>query len=132
MSTLRDDLLPVLRDGRQLIQDFGLRPYRLIVRTRTWSGGSVRMGTSTDSDLEILPRPKVEETNGDKELRVSKIDLGLYTSSQLVPTDSAAVEWYYVVIGPNGSHDYTCSHIDTSPRFGFSMQLTALDRSRPF
>jgi len=132
MSTLRDDLLPVLRDGRQLIQDLGLRPYRVVVRTRTWSGSKVRLGTPTDSDLEIVPRPKVTEKDGDALLSVEKIDLGTYTLSQLNPSDVAGVEFYYSVTGPNGEFPYSLKSIDTSPRFGFRMILETLNRKRPF
>ena len=135
MSTLRDDLLPIVQDGRALIQDFGLRQSRLVLRTRTWSTGEVRFGTSTDVDLEILPRPRIKET-GDEVLKVDRITpqntSGGYTMAQLNPPDTAGVEIIYVVTAPNGTKDYSLAAIEDKGNFGYSMLLNPLNRPRPF
>lgn len=57
--TLRDDILPVVDEMRQIPDDLGLRRYSLTMRMRRWSGGKPGLGSPTDTDLEILPRPKV-------------------------------------------------------------------------
>lgn len=57
--TLRDDLIPVVDDARQLIDDMGLRRFVVVVRKRTWSGGQLGLGTATNVDLTLAPKPKV-------------------------------------------------------------------------
>ena len=59
--TLRDDLVPVIDESRQLVAELGLRAYSVVVRTRTWSGGEPGLGTATDEDLVLAPTPKVSE-----------------------------------------------------------------------
>lgn len=58
--TLRDSLIPVVDNARQMVADSGLRPYTVTIRTRVWSGGKIGTGEATDSDLVISPAPKVE------------------------------------------------------------------------
>ena len=135
MSTLRDDLLPIVQDGRALIQDFGLRQSRVVIRTRTWSTGKTRSGTYTDVDLELLPRPRIKET-GDEALNVDRVTpqntSGGYTVAQLNPPDTAGVEIIYVVTAPNGTKDYRLASIEDKGNFGYSMVLIPLNRPRPF
>jgi hypothetical protein len=59
--SIRSDLLSVVDDLRGIpsSSDFDLRRYRVVLRTRTWPGGQPGLGTPTDVDMEILPRPKV-------------------------------------------------------------------------
>lgn len=136
--TLRDDLLPVFNDARELIHDLGLRTSSLTVRTRTWSSGKARMGTSSDSDLVITPRPKIREANGDTELLVGPITPsysgGGYTPTQLnpQPTLVAGQEVLYVVTSPAGTKTYTAASIDTSKSFGYYLKLTGLERKVPY
>jgi len=59
--TLRSDLIPVVDDARELVDDLGLRPYTVAVRTRTWSGGRVGGGTASNADVTLAPRPRVRE-----------------------------------------------------------------------
>lgn len=59
MSTLRDDLLPVFDDLRQLPDQFGLRRYSVVLRTRTWSGGEPGIGSPVDTDTTVTPPPRV-------------------------------------------------------------------------
>src|SRR6185369_1839041 len=105
--TLRTDLLPVFRDARQLVQALGLRSMRVVVRSRVWSGGKVRLGVPTDTDLEILPRPRCKETDAntivvDKvQPKPAGVSFG-YTRQQLRPDDDTATEYYYVVTADDG------------------------------
>lgn len=135
--TLRDDVLPIISAGWGLVEDFGFAPYTVTVRTRTWSGGTVQLGTATVSDLVLSPNPQVEE-NGDAILKVYGITPshagGGYTYAQLRPSESAGAEYYYSVSGPNGTHLYSLDSIDTSETFGaeYTLTLRALTRAMPF
>lgn len=133
--SLRTSLLPVFQDARQLVEGLGLRTCRVIVRVRTWSGGKVRLGTPTDLDTEILPRPRVRETDY-RHIRVDKItpshSAGGYTREQLRPDDVPGTEYYYVVVSPDGvSRNYALENIDTARNFGYELKLIQLDRSAP-
>lgn len=59
-TTLRDDLLPVIDELRQLPNEFGIRRYTVTLRTRTWSGGAVGRGTATAVDAVLFPVPRVQ------------------------------------------------------------------------
>lgn len=59
MSTLRDQLLPVVDQLRALPQQFGIRRYTVTLRTRTWSGDRAGRGTPTDADVVLSPVPRV-------------------------------------------------------------------------
>jgi len=137
MGTVVDDNLPTLNDGRQLLVDFGLRAYRVFVRVRAWSGGEVRLGTPSDTDTEITPRPKVEEVVAGSEYKVSGItpDFGVggYTLADLNPDQSARnVEVFYIVRERDGT-DRECDlfHIDSSGVFGYVLQLRVIERDKP-
>ena len=60
MSTLRDDLIPVIDEGRQLAADLGLRQQSVVVLTRVWTSGTIGKGGYTDGDLVLSPVPKVK------------------------------------------------------------------------
>lgn len=55
--TLRDDLLPVVDVIRGVAGDLALdqRTTQITVRTRVWSGGKVKLGNKTDTNL-VLPQ----------------------------------------------------------------------------
>jgi hypothetical protein len=133
--SLKDDVLPIIRDGWALVSTLGFAPYTVVVRTRTWSGGKVKLGTSTDSDL-TLSSAQVKELGGDRELEVYAITPshsgGGYTPAQLNPTTTAGVEYYYVVTGPNGTHNYTLASIDSGDPVEYKLRLAALTRGVPF
>jgi hypothetical protein len=59
MSTLRDDLLPVIDDIRKLPGEFGLRRYTVTLRRRVWSGTYAGEGSPTDTDTIVSPTPRV-------------------------------------------------------------------------
>lgn len=136
-SLLQNVVTPLLRlpgptsEGGQ----FDVYTASVTVRTRTWSGGEVTLGTATVSDLEIRPRPRVVE-KGDKMLVVGPVvpsnPKGGYTVSQLRPSDVAGVEYYYVVTGANGTNNYTLVDIDTAKAFTYYLTLQALTRGTPF
>jgi len=59
--TFRDDLQPDVDDARGIIDEFGLRPFTVVVRTRTWDGGRPGIRNSTDVDLTLSPVPRVRD-----------------------------------------------------------------------
>lgn len=58
-QSLRDQLLPVINQLRQLPSFFGLRRYTATIRTRTWSGTYLGEGNPTDADVVLTPTPRV-------------------------------------------------------------------------
>lgn len=105
--TLRDDLIPVVDDARSILADLGMRRHTVVLRRRTWSGGVVGSGSTTDLDLELTPAPKVIDLGtrislslpslyefGDK--RVEKIS-ATYSSSTLNPTLEAGQELIWLI-----------------------------------
>lgn len=114
---------------------FDVYTYTVTVRTGTWVSGKVGTGAVTISDLTILPRPRVRE-DGDGSLIVEGIvpsnPKGGYTLAQLRPTTGAGVDYYYVVTGANGTHNYQLVDIDTGKAFLYSLRLKALTRATPF
>jgi hypothetical protein len=105
-------------------------------RVRTWSGGEVRLGTSSDSDTEILPRPWVVESNVGTTAKVGPVvpsnAIGGYTPAQLNPTLSAGQELIYVLTGPAGTRNYALLDIDTQDPFEYYLTLQSLDRVVPY
>jgi hypothetical protein len=134
--SLSDDLLPILDDAWTLVSDLGFSPNSVIVRTRTWDGGEVQLGTPTVTDLQLQPNPPTKELNGDKLLLVGPITpthpTGGYSYAQLRPSDVAGVEYYYIVSGNNGANRYTLKSIDSSESFETMIVLEALERRLPF
>lgn len=131
---LRDDLLPVFEDARQLIQDFGLRRVRIIVRLGAWSTGETHLGALTNTDSEILPRPKVERRGG--ELIVSKITpsfaTGGWEPADLQPAIAAGQDFYLVAIGDDGNQKpYRLKSVNLTKSFGYTLTLEQIDLVEP-
>ena len=128
----------VLTSAQRFIDRLGLRPTAVTIRTRTWSGGDIRLGTSSDSDLVLQPSPKVQD-RGDGTIEIGPIvpqhPRGGYTVAQLNPlpalSESAAVEVYYIVDGPNGTYRYTLLGIDSRKAFRYTLTLKILERAAP-
>ena len=133
--TLRDDLIPCVDSARDIINDFGLRPYVVLMRTRTWSGTQPGDGTATDVDVAIAPVPKVSHPSprliansggtiqeGDR--MVSKISAS-YTEAQLTGNPLAAnAEVWWVIDGDL----YTIVGVPSKKNFEFRMQLRSAAR----
>lgn len=58
-TTLIQDLLQTVDDARGIATDLGIRLYRVFMRVRTWTGATQGIGTFTDVDVELLPRPRI-------------------------------------------------------------------------
>lgn len=59
-NQLVDGLVADIDDLRGLADEFGTRQFRLYAVTRSWDGGEVGEGTSSDDLVEITPPPKAE------------------------------------------------------------------------
>lgn len=60
-DVLVDDLVTDVIDGlrSELHPAFGVRAFRVFTVVRTWSGGAVGRGTSSDVEVELDPQPLV-------------------------------------------------------------------------
>lgn len=154
--SLREDLLPTVDDLRGIADDLGLRRYRFFVRTKTWSGASAGLGTVTNVDVEILPRPKVGhaklESKGPHEVAdaagsyrdgeylvsnltpayydVHNVQLGGYTPGQLKPRPATARnEIVYVLSGDDGDIECTLAEDYFDRPFRYQMRLKQTRRT---
>jgi hypothetical protein len=121
MATLRDSLLPVIQRFRDLSVEFGVRQYQVWLRTITWTGTRVGLGTSTTTDT-YLGKPKFRRVSSKDVIAGSVMseqlfEIGPFTPSHsgssstpdtlaVLPTDlspdqtGTPTEIYYVVKGP--------------------------------
>jgi len=63
---LVDGLIPDIDELRgDLHGDFGVRPFRVYTVLRQWDGGAIGDGSSTDTEIELTPAPKVMPFDAD-------------------------------------------------------------------
>lgn len=66
-DVLIDDLVEVIDELRgDLHPQFGVRPFRVFVVTRSWTGLMLGEGSYSDSSIEITPQPRVLQWDGYK------------------------------------------------------------------
>ncbi len=59
-NNLLDCLIPCVDEIRSDIHEVaGTRAYRMFFVTRQWSGKQIGEGSSTDTEVEVYPRPKI-------------------------------------------------------------------------
>lgn len=134
MSLVSDIVQTALRDGLGLVQDFGVTPFSVSVRTYSWSSGEVGFGTRTATDILIEPNPERKLNQDGSITLTSIIPPGIntiYTYDDLNRQDQTGEEFVYAVSGPNGEQLYTFGSLDTSSPFGWSMTLYPLSRGGP-
>jgi hypothetical protein len=137
MTTLSDDVLPIISDGWQIVEDLGFSPHTVTVRTTTYEAGEVGLGPGEPTDLVIEPNPPVRETKMGQELIVGPITpsfgAGGYTFAQLRPTDTGRsdLSFEYFVAGPQGTWRCQLVDIETSESFEIMLRLAILDRALP-
>lgn len=132
---LRDDLLPTVEAARGIADDLGLRTTRVYVLRRSWSSGDARMGEATDTEFEIVPRPKVKELGGGVVL-VGPItpehSAGGYAPSELLPADVDGVEHLYKLVGPSGDVElFRLAAVEPRRPFRYMLTLQTLNRVAP-
>lgn len=137
--SLRTDLLPVIDELRGLAgpTQFDIRTTAVSVRTRVWSGGKPGLGSATDTDLVLSPRPKVRELNQSEvagsggafeagDVRVGPITPqytgGGYTIAQIAPDGAAGTEILYVLTGAIAGL-YSRVSVETDRAFRYELVL---------
>jgi hypothetical protein len=138
--SFRTELLKTVVKIREIPGPTGLDilTTRVIVRTRTWSGGEVKLGTPSDVEIELFPRPRVRDAGGGgTTVTIGPITPqnadGGYTPIQLNPEESDGVESYYILIGPDGEERaYKLIEINDKRAFSYTLTLQALERRTPF
>lgn len=133
--SLRDSLLPVVNKTRGLMTTLGMRTHRLFVRKRSWSSNEELLGLCTDTDTEIIPRPKIE-IDGPRGLRVTKVTpsftIGGYKLSDLSPVSEAGVDFYFLLLGPDGElRPFRLDAINPLKNLTYELKLEGLDRVVP-
>ena len=133
--TIVDRALRPLNRGRQKLVDAGLRPVRIYRRTNAWSAGELHLGTLTETDLEITPRPKVVG-NDDRRLRVTNItpshDGGGWSPADLQPDAATGQETVYIVQQPDGELEaYRLVAVNQLSPFRYTLDLEKIDRVNP-
>ena len=128
-------VLKAINDGRQKLVDVGLRNHRVYLRAGQWDGGEIHLGTLTNTDVEITPRPEVLES-GPSSLRVSNITPpypgGGWQPATLLPDVASGSDYYFVVTNPRGdSLPYTVTDIDSTSPFRVTLTLQRLEPSSP-
>lgn len=139
--SLRTSLLKAVESARALSGPTfaDIRVNQLTIRTRTWSGSYVGLGTPTDSDL-VLPAHypirfisahEINAAAGQYEMGdllvdhitpSDGVDVG-YTPEQLRPTVTTNnVEIIYVITGPHAG-EYSCAELRTFRPFTYQLVL---------
>lgn len=113
------DLLGDIDSIRAIPGELGLRPYTVVVRVRTWSGGVVGRGTKSDTDTQLLVgrqspkcrRVAFKETvaaggkyqEGDYRIGPMTPDFagGGVSFATMAPPTATGAEVYYRVLGPD-------------------------------
>lgn len=114
------------------MQNFGLRQTQVIIRTETWTGANATgKGIKTTTDVELLPRPKVEDV-ADKIYRISKITppyglAGGWSVDTLVPKGAPGSNTYIVLLGPEGTWTRECRIAEAWFRKNFGYTIIATD-----
>lgn len=137
--SLRTDLLPVVDELRALAgpSGFDVRPVRVTIRTRVWSGGRAGLGTPTDTDLVLPQIYKVRElksqevagSGGRYELGDVKVGPitpaytgGGYSRAQLAPEGANGTEVAYLLSGAMAG-EYNRISVETDRAFGYYLVL---------
>ncbi len=139
--SLRSGLLKVVDAARNLAGPVfaDIRTHRLIIRTRTWSGAYVKLGTPTDVELALparypvryLSSQEINSAAGQYEVGDVIVDhitpsdgAGVgYTPEQLKPTVTTNnVELFYILDGPHAG-EYACVELRTFRPFTYQLVL---------
>lgn len=142
----REDILAGVVDPLRYLPDttFGLRTFDVKLVRREWQplGGNppeVDVGTYTDKETVLQPRPKVRELGGistNGQFKVDKITPkntnGGYEPNELVPPPEQGVEFFWRMEGPfaNGTtvQEFEVVSLDTSKPFTYSVVLQSRER----
>jgi hypothetical protein len=111
---------------------FDILTTKVVVRTRVWSV-EVGVGDHVDTDLEILPRPRVRE-QGDNAIVIDRIQPrysgGGYTPQQLVPPNPLdnVTETFWLLTAVDGvTRKYTTATLITDKALHYGILLEGRD-----
>ena len=152
VDSLIEDVIDSLRG--ELHPEFGVRAYRVFTVLRTWSGGAVGRGSKTDTEVELLPQPRVDVWDGRKfematcgldeggDVRLSEVSL-TYTHAELTrglgsgTTLAANQQWLYRIAEANGQAQPSTywvlsksPFVDREKTLGWIVWLTLADVAR--
>lgn len=145
--SLRTALLSIAEAARSISGPTGvdIRTNQLTIRTRTWSGGRVRLGTPTDSDLVLPAHYPIREVNS-QELNSSggRYEIGDIKVAHITPSDGAGVgytpaqlkpavtannvEVIYIINGPSAG-EYGIVELNTMRPFSYTLILRRSSRT---
>jgi len=132
--TIVRDALSILDEGRAILDDVGLRVFRVYVRTTDWSGNRVgvdsKITTTTELTVARGGRPKVRQLSADQvvnsglELGSSIYDVTLtpsypgggVTSDDVAPPVPSGVrrEVQYLIFGPGYEQGSLCKLVSAN------------------
>lgn len=127
VDSLVEDVIDGLRGD--LHPAFGVRAYRVYTVLRTWSGGQIGMGSSSDVENEIDPQPFVARWDGlrfqletcgiDEMGEIVLIEVSLtYTEEELAGRPLAKNEqWFYKLVDAHGQETSEKYFILTKPPY---------------
>ena len=111
MTTVRDDLLPVVDDARSIVDDMGLRRRDASVVVRTYVQDGLN-STYTDAVTSVGPRPRIRtvsmrEAQADAmlnigDLRIDKVSALAYGRDDLDPAAEEGVEAFWWITDQDG------------------------------
>jgi hypothetical protein len=145
--TLAADLLSVLEDARGIAGELGLRPVRVYVVTRNWSGTMPGEGACSDSETEILvarQSPKVRTLSGEA-IAVNQLPEGTISIGPITPShttggtslalatgmlDTAQERWLKLTGGIHGTEGQLYRIIDVSADSAFHYTVRAYPLGR--
>lgn len=111
MTTVRDDLLPVVDDARSIVDGMGLRRRDASVVVRTYVQDGLN-STYTDAVTSVGPRPRIRtvsmrEAQADAmlnigDLRIDKVSALAYGRDDLDPAAEEGVEAFWWITDQDG------------------------------
>lgn len=127
---LAQELLPTFFAGRGLIGEFGLRPFRVYVIRRAWTGTHTGDGTSSDVVTEIVEGggnpPKVVFVNEEK-LALGGLPAGTLDVGPITPEHQGGGTSLALLSGQNVERGEQLLFRVEGPGMGPTGRLYALD-----
>lgn len=134
--SLRDDLLPVVDAARKITEDLGQRTTALTIRTRTWSGGRIGLGASSDSDLVLPARYSIKELSATQVNQIVSGSGGAYGPGRYIRlwVTPAFTGGGYTQdqLDPDGSDGVEIIHILSGSGINGNFKLVSITLGRPY
>lgn len=147
--SFRDELLPLVDECRKVTEDLGQRTTTLKVRTETWSGARVGLGTMTATEISFPGRYHIKQLSAGSVAQIVNASGGQfqpgqyvklwvtpqfagggYTKEQLVPGGADNAEIVYLLTGGLGGR-YNLVSTDFGRPYRYELTLRARNDSPP-